>query len=239
MKAFYVVLTIVGIVVILIGAGGIYVGQDNLRNAELYASYSYLASSIQDSVNQIESGHYRDRSESDEKYLKITATQRLKDKYEEKGKYQIIIGVVIGVVGLLIVLFGYGEARKSKQSMASGTNKKCPFCAEVIKAEANVCRYCGKELPDDGEQLNVEKLVQSTTDRSTNECDRLDKNGNSPLMLAAVQGNLDEVLSLLNKGANPVLKDKNGMTAINRAANKGHHKIVQLLEKAESVIGEQ
>ena len=38
------------------------------------------------------------------------------------------------------------EKAMETEKLASGDNRKCPFCAEIIKAEAKVCRYCGRDV---------------------------------------------------------------------------------------------
>lgn len=32
-------------------------------------------------------------------------------------------------------------------AVVTGPSRQCPYCAETVKAEARVCRYCGRELP--------------------------------------------------------------------------------------------
>src|SRR5262252_5829703 len=34
------------------------------------------------------------------------------------------------------------------EALWKGDARKCPFCAELIRPEAKVCRYCSRELPE-------------------------------------------------------------------------------------------
>ena len=69
----------------------------------------------------------------------------------QKGRSGIaffLISIVISpMIGLIVVLIIKPSGEVMEQRMLlSGEGKTCPFCAEVVRAEALICKHCGKDI---------------------------------------------------------------------------------------------
>lgn len=67
------------------------------------------------------------------------------------------IGFLFGPIGVLAAAVASKDLQAiAERGVEQGVNRKCPFCAEVIKSEAIVCKHCGREVQPMEQKIRVE-----------------------------------------------------------------------------------
>jgi hypothetical protein len=57
-----------------------------------------------------------------------------------------ILSPLVGLI--IIVLTKKNEEKLEKRMVNTGKMRKCSHCAEIIKPDAKICRFCGKECEE-------------------------------------------------------------------------------------------
>jgi len=71
-----------------------------------------------------------------------------KSRGREPVGFALLAFVVSPLVACIVLLvMPVNTHELDRVSVVAGSSRKCPFCAEVVKAEAAVCRFCGRDIP--------------------------------------------------------------------------------------------
>jgi len=129
------------------------------------------------------------------------------------GFLWFLVGFVLGPLGIVLALVAKKDNQTiESKALALGTQKKCPFCAELIKAEAIICKHCNRDQTEHNTSM---------------------QRGNSQkaLLSAIADNDIEAVRSILNSVQNISYEDFS-TPPLEYAELHGNEEIISLIKKA-------
>jgi hypothetical protein len=79
-------------------------------------------------------------------------------------------GAALFIVALpCALMLGKDTQALEARALAGGQDRKCPHCAEIIKQEAKVCRFCGRDVPEASYQAGMSSAAEIAQASGTTE----------------------------------------------------------------------
>ena len=81
--------------------------------------------------------------------LSLLAGYIANNKGHSFTSYFILLLLLSPVIGLIASIVSSTNTQGIEQEkLKTGESKRCPYCAELVKAQALICKHCGKDVED-------------------------------------------------------------------------------------------